>query len=307
MPGAARMAWESAQVAGAIATVLALLLCCLPVRPRSGSIRTLAPATHERLGILACLGLLLHVPLLIASDPLVLEHLRPSLPLYELAGVLAAVLLLLLGLPAQARLRNWLWPRHRAFQAWHLASACLLPPLLAAHVVGTGRYVHGPYAAALAVAAAAAGFASLLRARAAAGLARAWPFGRMADMAHGPSSRLVLGLSAAGLALLLALPWRPTATLLRESPVPRVAALAVDFPHGKHATIACVACHHEFVRPSGTGTCYGCHRSDRPDLPRGAEALFHAFCLGCHRDPPAAGARHGPVTGCLSCHAPRRH
>jgi hypothetical protein len=36
----------------------------------------------------------------------------------------------------------------------------------------------------------------------------------------------------------------------------------------------------------------------------GAEARFHDFCLGCHRDPPAYLSGHGPVTGCSTCHAP---
>ena len=38
------------------------------------------------------------------------------------------------------------------------------------------------------------------------------------------------------------------------------------------------------------------------DIQVAAEARFHSFCLNCHRHPEARFPRHGPVSGCRSCH-----
>jgi predicted CXXCH cytochrome family protein len=303
--GLARLSWEVAQVLGCLALLSCLLLYWYAVRARRGSARTVSLARHEQLGTLALAAAVMHVVILLAADGVVVEHLKPGLPVYELAGILALLMLAVLALPAREALRRKVWARHRDFQAWHLGLSCLLLPAIAAHVIGTDRYVHGQLPAAGIAVACATALVALLRARASAGVRATWPFGRYSDMAFGALSRSMAALVALCLALLLALPWRGVAAGLRESPLSRTQALVVTFPHEKHASVACVTCHHEFLDRSGSGTCYSCHRSDRADLPRGAEALFHVFCLGCHRDPPSAGGRHGPVTGCASCHAAR--
>jgi hypothetical protein len=299
------LSWEAAQVLGCLALASCALLYWFAVRARRGSARTLSLARHELLGMLAFAAAALHVVILLATDGVVVEHLKPSLPVYELAGIIALAMLAVLALPAREALRRRVWARHRNFQAWHLGMSCLLLPAIAAHVIGTDRYVHGQLLAAGLSAACATALIALLRARASASVPPSWPFGRIADMAFGSLSGRTAALAAVCLALLLALPWRGVSAALRESPLPRRQALVVTFPHEKHTSVACVTCHHEFLDRSGSGTCYNCHRSDRADLPRGAEALFHGFCLGCHRDPPAADRRHGPVTGCVTCHVAR--
>jgi hypothetical protein len=47
-----------------------------------------------------------------------------------------------------------------------------------------------------------------------------------------------------------------------------------------------------------------CHKSDRKDLKAGVQARFHVFCYECHRHPKEGRSAHGPVAGCVSCHAP---
>ena len=99
----------------------------------------------------------------------------------------------------------------------------------------------------------------------------------------------------------------PRAGLALRTPLlQRTNSLVLDFPHDKHGEVNCITCHHNFVDTTGTAACISCHRSGRADLKVGAEARFHDFCLGCHRDPPPPLARHGPVTGCESCHATPR-
>ena len=74
------------------------------------------------------------------------------------------------------------------------------------------------------------------------------------------------------------------------------------FPHEKHRTVNCIACHHNFVDNTGAGSCFDCHRSARHDLPQASEATFHKFCRDCHRDLATEHSKHGPVRECSGCH-----
>ncbi len=295
--------WESAQAAGAAAALACLALSLLPLRPRMPGRVTLTLARHELLGW-GALGLVAaHVGFALYADPVVLEHLKPTTPLYEWAGITALALLVFLCVPASAPLRRRLWPRHRSFQASHVIASCLALTLIAVHVLTSARYVHGPLARVLGVALCATALLALLRERARrTGLASRPPFPGM--LVFGRHSRLVLLTVClcviASVALLL-----PHALLrLREPLRARSARLVLDFPHEKHRDVRCVTCHHDFTDGSGAQACVTCHRSGRADLGAGAEARFHDFCLGCHRDPPPRFAHHGPVSGCQTCHAP---
>lgn len=295
-------AWEIAQILGLCAVAGCLSLCVLAVRPRVGAASAFPLRSHELLGWLAFAAAALHVGLLLAVDHRVVEHLKLTAPRYEYAGIVALLALLFLTVPAGASVRPRIWPRHRNFQAAHVAVACLLVFTLAVHVLGTGRYVHGrahglAYALLSAIV-----LLALLRARPQRQPAEQ-PVRLLAGLVFGRHSRLVLVVVLGTLVALLGLMRGGTALALREPFLRRSERLVVDFPHDKHRQVNCVQCHHNFVDGTGADSCISCHRSGRADLRVGAEARFHDFCLGCHRDPPAYLSGHGPVTGCNTCHA----
>lgn len=297
------LAWEIAQALGLCAVAACLILCVLAVRPRAGAAKAFRVRSHELLGWLALAAALLHVGLSLGADPRVVEHLKPTAPRYEYAGILALAILLFLTAPAGAAVRRRLWPRHRNFQAAHVAAACLLVVALAMHVLSADRYVHGRAQASAYALLSGSVLLAMLRAR-----TQRQSTGRppplLAGLAFGRHSRLVLGIVIGALVVLLGLLHAGTTLAMREPFLRRSERLTVDFPHDKHRAVQCVHCHHDYVDRSGQESCVSCHRSGRALIRVGAEARFHDFCLGCHRDPPAYLSGAGPVTGCSTCHTP---
>ena len=284
--------WEIAQALGLCAVGACLILCLLAVRPRAGASGAFRLRSHELLGWLALAAAAAHVSLLIGVDRRVIEHVKPTAPLYEYAGMLAFLTLLFLTVPAGATVRSRLWPRHRNFQAAHVIAACLLVVTLAMHVITTDRYVHGRAAAVVYVVVSGIALLALLRGRSS-------PPG---GLVFGRHSRIVLAVVLAALVALIPLTGASTRIALREPLLARTQRLVLDFPHEKHRAVRCALCHHDYLDRSGEGSCVSCHRSGRADLRVGVEARFHDFCLGCHRDPPAGLVGHGPVSGCDTCH-----
>ncbi len=297
------VAWEIAQALGLCAVAACLSLCVLAVRPRAGAAGAFRLRTHELLGWLALAAAVLHVGLLLGADPRVVEHVKPTAPRYEYAGILALLTLFFLAVPAGAALRRRLWPRHRSFQAAHVGAACLLVVALSMHVLTADRYVHGRAQAIAYTLLSASVLLALLRARTRRQSAQR-PSSFAGGLVFGRHSRLVLGIVVGALVALLALLRGGTALAMREPFLRRSERLVVGFPHDKHRAVNCVACHHDYLDRSGEDSCVSCHRSGRPVIRVGAEARFHDFCLGCHRDPPAYLTGAGPVTGCDTCHPP---
>lgn len=297
------MTWEIAQALGLCAVAACLVLCVLAVRPRTAAVSGFALRSHELLGWLALGGAVLHIALSLGADRAVIEHLKPTAPRYEYAGIVALLTLLFLTVPAGAAVRWRLWPRHRDFQAAHVGAACLLIVTLAVHVVTTGRYVRGPARVAAYLLLCGLVLLGLLRGRSRRSPPPP-PQRFIGSLVFGRHARLVAAIVVGALLALLPLARPGTALEMREPFVPRTAALVLDFPHDKHRAVNCIECHHNFVDRTGAASCISCHRSGRADLEVGAEARFHDFCLGCHRDPPAYLTGHGPVTGCSTCHAP---
>ena len=296
-------AWEIAQALGLCAVAGCLILCVLAIRPRAGASSGFPVRAHEFLGWAALAAALLHAGLLLGADHRVVEHVKPTAPIYEYAGMLALLGLLFLAVPAGTAVRRRLWPRHRNFQAAHVGVACLLVVILAVHVVGTGRYVRGRAHTIAYILLSGVVLLALLRARAPRQPAEQSSH-LLGGLVFGRHSRLVLAIVLGSLVALLALMRGGTALTLHEPFVRRSEPLVLGFPHDKHRRVNCIQCHHDFADRSGAGACISCHRSGRADLRAGAEARFHDFCLGCHRDPPAYLRGHGPVTGCSTCHAP---
>jgi hypothetical protein len=302
--GFAGIAWELAQICGLAGFIACIALAGAPIRPRLAKPRTLlALRTHAWLGWIALGAVVLHIGGLLLSDHKVLEYLMPTAPLYQLAGIAAALLLVALTLTAIAGSRRRLWGSHRGFQATHVTLSCALLSLSAAHVVATGRYAGNRGSRWLIIAAVAGGALLLLRAR---------PGSEAAPESLALSRRLVFGRHSAWVMSVLILTAMAAATLsvsgagavLQEPIARRDNALPLDFPHSKHIEVSCATCHHNFVDDRGLDTCIQCHRSSRPDLKMGIAARFHGFCLECHRHPEAVLTSHGPVSGCSQCHRP---
>jgi len=289
---------------GLCAVAACLVLCVLAVRPRAGAPDAFPMRAHELLGWLALGAAVLHIGLLLGADHRVVEHVKLTAPRYEYAGIVALLTLIFLTVPAGAAVRRQLWPRHRNFQAAHVAAACLLVVTLAVHVLATGRYIHGRGRAVAYILLSGIVLLALLRGRS---RRQSAPQSRLlGGLVFGRHSRLVLAIVLVSLIALLAMLRSGAALALREPFLRRSEPLVLNFPHDKHRAVNCIPCHHNFVDRSGNDSCISCHRSDRAAIRVGAEARFHDFCLGCHRDPPAYLTGHGPVTGCSPCHAPLR-
>lgn len=297
----ARLGWECAELLGLAAATGVLLLALLPVRPRQPGTGLLTLRRHELIGWLIGGGALVHASLALLSDHTVLEHLKVSAPLYEWCGILALLLALSLTVPATARVRRRLWSSHRDFQALHVSLSCLMLALVAAHVLTTGRYLHGRVAVGTGVLLSLAALLALLRERSSAPPRRAG-LGGLSRLAFGRHGRIVLVVVMLAGCALLPLLSHAVRLGLRAPLARRTAALPLAFPHEKHRDVNCIDCHHNFRDATGMDACIGCHRSTRATIQVSAEARFHDFCLGCHRDPPPPLIRHGPVTGCEGCH-----
>ena len=296
--------WEIAQALGLCAVAGSLILCVLAVRPRAGASAAFPLRVHQLLGWSVLAAAVLHVGLSLGVDHRVIEHLKLTAPRYEYAGILALLTLLFLTVPTAAAVRGRLWPRHRDFQAAHVGAACLLVVTLAVHVLATGRYVHGRAHEVVYILVSGIVLLALLRARGKRQLVQ--PSRLLGGLVFGRHSRLVLAVVLGSLVALLALARGGSALALREPFLHRNEPLILGFPHDKHRSVNCIQCHHNFADRTGTDACISCHRSGRATIRVGAEARFHDFCLGCHRDPPAYLSGHGPVTGCDTCHALQR-
>jgi hypothetical protein len=301
LSGFVAVGWELSQLSGLIATLLCIGLCGAPVRPRDSLPPVLLSVRlHTLIGWAAVGAVALHVGGLLLTDRNVLEYLKPSMPIYMAAGMLAVLILLLLSVSAVLPIRQRLWSSHRAFQASHVIAGGALISLIAIHVIATGRYTGGWARKVLLLGATVAAMLMLLRARrrgtvqgGAADRERRLVFGRRSALVAGAlvtfSGFVAVTISASG-------------TALREPLASRTSSLAFNFPHAKHVNVNCLTCHHNFADGTGLENCILCHKSGRRDLKVGVQAQFHAFCFECHRHPQEGLSVHGPVAGCASCH-----
>ncbi len=300
--GFASSGWELCQIAGLLGCIGCVALCGAPVRPRDAIPPTLLTLKlHSSIGWLALAAVVIHVVGLGLDDRVVWEYLKPSAPLYQLAGIAAGAILLVVVLSGTAAVRRRLWTSHRGFQATHVILGCLLIALIAVHVIATDRYSGGRGRRAVVLAATIGGLAMLLRRRRPSA-GTLVPSAPLRQLVFGRNSRLVFGVASILAMGLCALIGGATGAALREPLLARSAHTPLDFPHAKHVTVNCLTCHHNFADGRGMDTCVGCHRSSRADLKMGVEARFHTFCLECHRHPQASMDKHGPVAGCASCH-----
>lgn len=294
--------WEFSEIAGWAGLLACLALCACPVRPRESTPPALLSLDrHEILGWIALGTSALHLVGALVADHAVITYLKPTSPLYQLAGIVGFVLLLLLVLSSLPGARRRLWRSHRNFQATHIIFGCILMILVAAHVVTAGRYTGGYGRRLLYIAVAVGGLAMLLRRRRGTGtMSRETAVA--SRLAFGRHSTLIVGIIATATLTMGTLIAARTNLALREPILNGAQTLPLNFDHGKHTAINCLACHHNYADGRGFDGCIHCHRSASADLKVGAEARFHSFCLNCHRNPEPQWQHHGPVSGCTECH-----
>src|SRR5882757_6059866 len=142
--GFTTLGWEFSEFLGLVGTIACLALCGCPVRPRESDPPVLLSlGRHEMLGWVALGAAALHVLAAVLSDHMALEYLKNTSPLYQLTGIAALVVLLVLTVASVAGVRRRVWRSHRDFQATHIIFGCLLAVFLGAHVVTTARYTGG--------------------------------------------------------------------------------------------------------------------------------------------------------------------
>lgn len=136
--------WDWANSVGYLAALLCLVLFVYAGRPKSNPPfkGRFFYNIHRDLGVAALVFTSLHIGVLLCDDALVLEHMKYTAPRYMLAGLLAAVLLLVLGLFSGRKLRLKLWRDYRLFQSSHLVLSLLLLILLAWHLIGASFYLN---------------------------------------------------------------------------------------------------------------------------------------------------------------------
>ena len=121
------LAWEIASALGYVAAAAAVL--CMLVRPAPGMPqRAYRFALHRAAGDVLVLLALLHVAVMVAADPFMLDYLGWMMPPHVMVGVLATLLLALVALgrePTFTRRPRWL--AGAGFHAWAgIAGAALV-------------------------------------------------------------------------------------------------------------------------------------------------------------------------------------
>ena len=144
MAPAVALVWDWANALGFLGLATCLLLFVYAGRPRSSppfSGRFFANL-HRDLGYLALALVTGHVGLLLLSEPLLLEPLKSSAPLYMLAGLGAAVLLLVLVFSSITGLRKRIWQDYHRFKWLHAVLAIACVALIGWHVAGSRFYLN---------------------------------------------------------------------------------------------------------------------------------------------------------------------
>jgi hypothetical protein len=284
--------WDAGIAFGYVCVVLALCLYLFPVRGDGLPHNRLFGLTQHRLvGWLTLGAVSLHVVILLAAQPSVGRYLLFSAPIFMWCGIVALIatgVLVQTGLSTRlAMRRSPTTDRPVKLATLHLVLAAAMILAACAHIIGSGQLVGGALKTAivlLLVALPLTWFAVRPRPRRA-------PGGLLRSVTH-----------VAAVALIPLVPSSSTSRLLLE-PVTRPAHIELNFPHEKHTSVNCAACHHNFVDRTGVLSCVECHRSNRPDLPRSNEATFHVFCRDCHSGLAVeGGVQHGPTRACSSCH-----
>jgi hypothetical protein len=74
---------------------------------------------HRHLGLATLLLVTLHVAILLWFDPVLIEHVKITAPLYMLSGLLAAVLIVILTFSSFQSTRKLIWDKYTSFKFIH--------------------------------------------------------------------------------------------------------------------------------------------------------------------------------------------
>lgn len=305
LPASGGALWDAAAIAGYLAAALTVTLFIYPLRrPGLPHARLFSIGQHRQLGWAALGFALLHVALLLASQPLTGRYLLASAPLYMLCGtggLIALGVLVATGLSARSAMRHAARSRPPKAAAKPLAKshamgtavahsivAAALLAVIGAHIVGSGQMLDtvGKISVVCAILVSALGWSMLLPRWL--GTKTRW----LPVMLPGVASAMVL----------LILPTPTARSHLLEPVITTPSPIAVWFPHEKHTEVNCLTCHHNMLDNTGLGNCIACHRSSRPDLQHSSEATFHVFCRSCHVLLATEARQHGPTRACSGCH-----
>ena len=314
--------WELAAGLGYAACCAAVLTLRISPRPRVAM--TAYRFSLHRVAGNALLALVaLHVAVMVAGDPFLLDYLGWTMPWHVLAGMLGAVALLLAVATREPVLRGWLrLPGDPRLHGWSAIAAALL---VAAHVLPTagkptsawrGALVAGLFAGpgtlghrgpcrALA-AAKPSGTHQSRAARRAAPAARA---GRAAIAADRPArsarplARVRWRHAALSAALALCVAGLAVASRARVAAIAQGPLLPTRFDHKFHTAIGCVTCHHNFLdRSLGPKSCLACHKAWARPSPGGSTSCFMPSAPSAINNGRSPGAAAGPVKSCAACH-----
>jgi hypothetical protein len=323
LPASGGIVWDAGIALGYAALVVAATLYLYPLRGEGLPHKRLYTLSqHRRIGWIALILGVLHAAILLVVEPLVGHYLLPSAPLYMVLGLTALITLAVLvatGLAARSALRSASTRRTTAGESHthkipgappsstissaraiptsvstHAILAALLLTLTAAHILGSHQLANKP--------------AKIITVCVLLVLPLLWAAFRVLrrhqsrEGTRAPIPLLPTLLPNCVAAVLLFLLPIPTATSHLLQPPVTPSLLPVYFPHEKHTTVDCVACHHNFIDKTGVDSCLDCHRSSRADLTQSAEATFHTFCRTCHTDLAQTTDKHGPTRACSTCH-----
>jgi len=138
------VAWDLANLLGYLTIACCILLFVYAGRPRAFppfSGRFFANI-HRDLGYAALFFAIAHVAILLISEPLLLEHLKPTAPLYMLAGLVASLILLFLVIGSIPRWRRRIWPNYHRFKFLHAWLAVVCIALSCWHILGSSFYLN---------------------------------------------------------------------------------------------------------------------------------------------------------------------
>jgi hypothetical protein len=135
--------WDALNGVGFAATALLALLC---VETGAARLRPVPQTAfyshlHRNLGVVALAGIGIHAAGMAVADPVTLQYWRLSAPLYMLAGITAAMLLIILVAIAFPAPRRKLFGSQATFRRWHRYGSFTVIGLAAWHILGSGFYL----------------------------------------------------------------------------------------------------------------------------------------------------------------------
>lgn len=141
MPGISPL-WDFANAAGFFSGLLLAALFIYRGRPLAQPYYDgkFFMNLHRDLSFAAALLLLVHIGVLLVSEPLVIDYLKPSAAWPMLSGTLATLLLVFLVPASLPGVRQRIWRNHLRFKTWHYRLCTLMLLLMAVHIIGAGFY-----------------------------------------------------------------------------------------------------------------------------------------------------------------------